>query len=111
MPAVHVRYRVRPECSDENVQLITAVFEALAVHRPAGFRYESYRLTDGVTFVHVAQIDEEPNPLASLAAFSEFQRGLGERCEQLPEASAATLIGSYKHDQSPTSNTARRGFL
>ena len=72
-----------------------AVFDELAADDPAGLRYATYRLEDGVTFVHVATIEAEVNPLVSSAAFSRFQQGVADRCEEGPIAMDATVIGSY----------------
>ena len=90
-----VRYKTRPEAADENVRLVAAVYAALAEADPGDFRYMTYRLADGVTFVHVAHQDGEANPLASLPEFAEFQRDLAARCVEQPDPTAATVVGSY----------------
>jgi hypothetical protein len=92
---VIVRYRTRPEAAEENVRLVQGVFTALAEAKPAGLRYTTYRLADGVSFVHVAHHDGADNPLATLPAFAEFQRDLAQRCEEQPVPSVATAVGSY----------------
>jgi hypothetical protein len=89
-----VRYRTKPEHAEANAELVRAVFEELAADDPAGFRYAAYRLDDGVTFVHVATIEGD-NPLVSSAAFSRFQQGIADRCEEGPIAMDATVVGSY----------------
>lgn len=91
-----VRYRTHPEAADENARLIEAVFAALAETNPMGFTYRAYRLADGTSFVHVASLDGDDNPLASLPAFAEFQRNLPERCAEPPVPSSATVVGSYR---------------
>ena len=90
-----VRYRTRPEAADENARLVEGVYAALAELRPADFRYTTYRLEDGVTFVHVAHQAREENPLPALPAFAEFQRDLRGRCAEPPAPSEATVVGSY----------------
>ena len=90
-----VRYRTHPEAADENARLVEDVYAALAESDPGGFRYTTYRLADGVTFVHVARQDGDDNPLQSLPAFAEFQRNLGERCAEPPAPTGATVVGSY----------------
>ena len=56
-----------------------------------------FRLADGVSFVHVALIEEEGrNPLADMPAFQEFQREIGDRCDEPPAAQDATVVGSYR---------------
>jgi hypothetical protein len=52
-----VRYRVKPDRAEENQALVEAVFAELAETRPDGLRYGTILLDDGVTFVHVAQIE------------------------------------------------------
>jgi hypothetical protein len=91
-----VRYTTKPEHAEENERLIRKVFAELAETEPGGIRYAAFRLDDGVSFVHVAVIEGEQNPLASSAAFAQFQSGIGERCAQGPLAADATVVGSYQ---------------
>jgi len=93
-----VRYKTKPDRADENQALIEKVFVELDARRPAGLRYASFRLADGVSFVHVASIetDDGANPLTATPAFSEFLRGIDDRCEEGPLASGATVVGSYR---------------
>jgi hypothetical protein len=90
-----VRYRTKPEHAEANAGLVRAVFEDLAANDPGGLRYTTYRLEDGVTFVHVATIEGDVNPLTSSAAFDRFQQGISDRCEEGPIALDATVVGSY----------------
>ena len=91
-----IRYRVRPEAAEENVRLVKAVYAALEKAQPAELEYATYRLEDGITFVHVAQLPDADNPLAALPEFTEFQRQIAERCVEQPAPSAATVVGSYR---------------
>jgi hypothetical protein len=91
-----IRYTTKPECADENERLIRAVFAELAEHDPQGLRYAAFRLEDKVSFVHVAVVDGASNPLASSAAFAEFQRGIKDRCADGPAAADADIIGSFR---------------
>jgi hypothetical protein len=93
--SVIVRYRTRPEAADDNARLVEEVYAALAQLDPGDFRYATYRLTDGVSFVHVATFTGAANPLATLPAFAEFQRELPQRCAEPPAPTEATLVGSY----------------
>ena len=97
MQSVIVQYRVRPERAEENRRLVGAVFAELAEQAPAGIRYASFQLEDGVSFVHVASIEtaDGSNPLATIAAFAEFTREIGERCDEPPAAQGAEIVGSY----------------
>lgn len=58
--------------------------------------YATFRLANGVSFMHVAVFEGAGNPLAELVAFKEFQAGIGDRCAEPPQASEATLVGSYR---------------
>ncbi|MGI9008939.1 MAG: hypothetical protein ACR2FU_22570 [Streptosporangiaceae bacterium] len=92
-----VRYTTRPDSAEENARLIREVFAELASQQPDGLRYAAFRLDDGVSFVHVAELaDEQRNPLASSEAFAKFQAGVAGRCAQGPAASDATVVGSYQ---------------
>ncbi len=93
--SVIVRYRTRPDAVEENVRLIEAVYDALAELAPGDFRYTTYRLADGVTFLHVATQGGTQSPLPSLPAFAEFQRDIAARCDEPPAPSGATIVGSY----------------
>ena len=98
MRQVIVRYKTAPDMADENQLLVENVFAELAASSPEALRYATFRLDDEGTFVHIASIETEDgsNPLAELAAFKEFQRGLGKRCVEPPLALDATVVGSYR---------------
>ena len=64
--------------------------------KPAGLRYATFLLDDGVSFVHIAQADADPNPLPQLAAFQEFQREIADRCEEQPRVSDVQEVGAYR---------------
>ena len=91
-----VRYQVRPEAAAENEALIRKVFEQLARDKPAGLRYQSFKLEDGVSFVHIASsAGEGPNPLTGLEAFRQFVGGIKERCVEQPVTMQVDQIGKY----------------
>jgi len=93
---VMVRYKTSEAHADENAALVRAVFAELHATGAAGLRYASYRLADGVTFVHVATLEtRDVNPLNSLASFKSFQERLKERCVEPPVATEVTIVGSY----------------
>ena len=91
-----IRYRTKPECAEENERLIRQVFAELAEQRPGGLRYAAFRLDDGVSFVHVALLDGEENPLTTSAAFAEFSSGVKDRCAEGPVPADAAIVGSYR---------------
>jgi hypothetical protein len=91
-----IRYRTKPEHADENEHLIQNVFAELDEVKPDGLHYVSFRLDDGVSFVHVAVIDGEVNPLQMSKSFAEFQSNITERVEDGPIPADATIVGSYR---------------
>jgi hypothetical protein len=91
-----VRYKVKPDRAQENEELVRAVYDELQRTTPAGLRYATFQLEDGVSFVHVAQTEEGQNPLTEVAAFREFQKEVGERCEEPPVVAELREIGSYR---------------
>jgi hypothetical protein len=93
--ATIVRYTTRPEAAGENEQLIKAVFAQLAEQQPGGLRYIAIRLDDGVSFVHLAVLEDDHNPLAALPAFGEFVSAIDERCADGPAPVNGTVVGEY----------------
>jgi hypothetical protein len=93
-----IRYKVKPDRAQENVELVRAVYEELAEQRPAGLRYATFKLEDGVSFVHIASVEtaDGRNPLADVAAFAKFQEGVTERCEEGPVTVTLDEVGSYE---------------
>ena len=91
-----VRYKTSETHAEANAALVRAVFEELRSRAPAALRYATYRLTDGVTFVHIATIDTPgENPLVVLPAFKEFQRQLKDRCVEPPVVTEMSTVDSY----------------
>jgi len=92
-----VSYKVKPGRAAENERAAAAVYEALHAARPAGLRYATFRLEDGVSFVHIVAHSEADgsNALTSLPAFKAFAEGVRERCAEPPVRVELTEIGSY----------------
>jgi hypothetical protein len=96
MKRVMVRYKVKPEAVAENEELVRAVYAELAETQPEGMRYATFRLDDGVTFVHINFSDGAS--LNDVAAFRAFQEGIADRCDEPPKVSELREIGSYRFD-------------
>jgi hypothetical protein len=96
MHQVIARYKVKPDRADENLELVRAVYDELERTKPAGLRYATFLLDDGVSFVHIAQADADPNPLPQVAAFQEFQREIADRCEEQPQVTEIQEVGAYR---------------
>lgn len=95
-----VRYTLMPGRAAENERLVAAVFEALHRERPPGLRYATFRLEDGLSFVHLVSYESGPgdagdNPLIALPAFEAFVAGARDRCATPPVSVELTEIGSY----------------
>jgi len=97
MERLMVRYRVKAERAAENERYIAQVFEQLKRERPAGVRYASFKLDDGVSFIHIVSREaaDGRNPLVELSAFKAFAAGVRERCEEQPATVKLNEIGSY----------------
>ena len=97
MKTIMVRYKTSSEATgDTNATLVRAVFEELRTRAPGGIRYTSYRLADGVTFIHIASVETRgDNPLTALPAFKAFQAQLRDRCVEAPVVTDLSVVGSY----------------
>jgi hypothetical protein len=95
MRQVMVRYKVKPDRAAENEELVRAVYDELQRTEPAGLRYATFKLDDGVSFVHLASTDDGHNPLSQLKAFSQFQQDIRERCDEAPVVTELREIGSF----------------
>jgi hypothetical protein len=98
MRQVMVRYKVKPDRAAENEELVRAVYDELHRTEPAGLRYATFRLGDGVTFVHLASHETEDgsNPLSQVEAFARFQENIGERCDEAPVLTELHEVGSFR---------------
>jgi len=91
-----IRYKTKPEASDRNAELVSAVFAELKAAGPQGIRYLTLRLDDD-TFIHLVETAEDgASPLTKLAAFQDFQSGIRERCAEPPLVRQATIVGNYR---------------
>jgi hypothetical protein len=92
-----VRYKVKPDRVEENEALVRAVYDELARVAPEGLRYATFRLEDGVSFMHLAiQTEDGQTPLAKLDAFQRFQENVRDRCDEPPAVTDLHTIGSYR---------------
>jgi hypothetical protein len=90
-----VRYKVKPDRAAENEQLVRAVYEELHRADPAGLRYATFQLDDGVSFVHLAWSEDGQNPLSQVEAFQRYQENIGDRCDEAPVVTHIREIGSF----------------
>jgi hypothetical protein len=92
-----IRYKVKPGEQANNEALVRKVYDELGQAAPDGFRYATFVLEDGVSFVHIAATEatDGSSPLPGLAAFQAFQDGIAERCDEPPTPAPLREVGSY----------------
>ena len=90
-----IRYKTRPEATEQNQHLIEAVFAELQLKSPEGIRYMALRLGDG-SFLHLVETGEGDDTLPGMDAFRRFLSGVRERCIEPPQRNEATIVGSYR---------------
>jgi hypothetical protein len=91
-----IRYKVRPERADENEALVRAVYEELNRERPKGLHYATFKLPDGVSFMHVVFDSDQPGRILNdVEAFKAFVTDIESRCEEPPVATELTIVGSF----------------
>lgn len=97
MKRMMVRYKVKPDRVAENERSIASVFEQLNREQPAGLRYASFRLDDGVSFVHIVEVDtpDGSHPLQALSAFNAFTASVRDRCDEPPVSVDLHAVGAY----------------
>ncbi len=97
MKTLMIRYKTKKDQAAANEEFVHAVFEELRTRAPAGLRYGTFRLDDGVTFVHLVTMDTplSGDALTSLPAFKAFQKDLRARCVEGPEPVELHPVDSY----------------
>ena len=93
-----VRYKLKADRVAENEQYLQNVFEQLQREQPSGLRYAAFKLDDGVSFVHIVELDtpDGSNPAAALESFRAYTAEIQDRCEEPPVFSELANVGSYK---------------
>ena len=91
-----IRYKVKADRAEENQHFVENVFEELRRSSPPGLHYATFKLKDGVSFVHIVSIETPENPLGQLPAFQAFQADIKDRCEEQPVAVELEEVGSYQ---------------
>jgi hypothetical protein len=97
MKRMMVRYKVKADRVAENERYITSVFEQLNREKPTGLRYATFKLDDGVSFMHIVSLEtaDGSNPLRALSVFNAFTATVQDRCDELPVSVELQEVGSY----------------
>jgi hypothetical protein len=98
-----ISYKVRPDTAAVNEELIRSVFDELAQVGPTNVSYTAFALEDGVSFVHVVEVDESDNPIPALTSFKRYTEAVLERCQEQPVVNQAREIGTYRGSGSAAS--------
>jgi hypothetical protein len=98
MKRMMVRYKVKADRVAENERYVVGVFEQLNRQKPPGLRYATFKLDDGVSFMHIVSLEsaDGSNPLSELPAFKAFTADIRDRCDEPPVAVDLQLVGSYE---------------
>jgi hypothetical protein len=98
MRQVMIRYKVKPDRAAQNEALVRAVYDELERTEPSGLHYATFRLGDGVSFVHIASTETVggTNPLSQVEAFRRFQEDIRDRCDEAPVVTELREIGSFR---------------
>ncbi len=91
---VMIRYKVKRDQLERELDLLRGVYEELEATRPDGLRYASFQLEDEVSFVEFAETDE-PGRFSQLEAFRVYRSELDERCEEPPVVAELGQVGSF----------------
>src|SRR4051794_26243489 len=96
MRTVMVRYKVKADKAAENETYVKGVFEQLNREKPDGLHYGTFKLEDGVSFVHLAWHERpDSSALGELSAFKDFTARIKDRCEEPPVSVVLQEVGSY----------------
>ncbi|MGQ4388989.1 antibiotic biosynthesis monooxygenase family protein [Streptomyces sp. SAS_270] len=96
MTVLMVRSTVKPEFTAELEDALRKMFTAIENAGPAGVRYASYRLPDGVTYVAQLELaDGVENPLPAIQEFRDFQASLKDWLTGPPTVEHFEVRGSY----------------
>jgi hypothetical protein len=96
MHVLMVRSKVKADNVADVEAAVEKVFAAIHEAKPAGVRYATTKLSDGVTFLALLELDDpKANPLVGLPAFMEFQATLKQWMVEPPTAEQLTVVGSY----------------
>lgn len=95
MKQVMVRYTVKPDRLEEHEALARAVYEELERTAPEGLRYATFKLDDGVSFLHLAVHERDDDALLEVDAFRAFREDLEDRVTDGPRRTDLEVIGSF----------------
>src|SRR4051812_9878771 len=93
---VMIRYKVKPDQVEHNLELLRACFEELEAIQPDGLRDAVFQLDDKVSFVHFMDVEHGPGVLRGLPTFQRYRATLDDRCDEPPVMTVLHEVGSYR---------------
>lgn len=94
---VMIRYKLKPDQVEHNLELLRAYFEELESVQPDGLRDAVFQLEDKVSIVQLVETGEHgPGPLPHLKAFQRYRTTLDDRCDEPPTLTVLHELGSYR---------------
>ena len=96
MNVLMVQAKVKKENVADARAAIEKVIQALEQAQPAGVRYASCLLSDGVTFVALLKLEDDGgHPLREFPAYQEMVENLKQWYAEPPAVERMTVTGSY----------------
>lgn len=93
---VMIRYKVKRDQVERNLELLRAVYEEMESTQPDGLRDATFQLEDTVSFVSFVEVEDGPGPLRQLKAFQRYRTTLDERCDEPPVMAELREVGSFR---------------
>lgn len=91
-----IRYKVKREYLQQNLDLLRAAYEEIHASQPDDLQWVSYQLDDEISFVDIVSGSGDPGDLAKLPAFHRFRSTLNDRCDEPPAMIEITEIGAFR---------------
>jgi hypothetical protein len=96
MNVLMVRAKIKEENVEDAKAAVDRVVQALEQEQPAGVRYASCLLGDGVTFVALVELEQDgSHPLREFPAYLEMVEALKQWYDGPPAVERMTVTGSY----------------
>jgi hypothetical protein len=96
MNVLMVRAKIQEENVPDAQAAVEKVIQALERTQPAGVRYASCLLSDGVTFVALVELEDDgSHPLRELPAYAQMVEDLKQWYDGPPAVDRMTVTGSY----------------
>ena len=96
MNVLMVQAKIKEENVADAKAAIDQVIQALEQEKPAGVRYSSCLLSDGVTFVALLELEDDGGrPLRVFPAYQEMVENLKQWYAEPPAVEQMTVTGSY----------------